>query len=196
MQGYYDQMLTHRLERHLCVISFLNGVSQAVGRALAAFTGMPLTVLDDAVAHRLGASFHQVFPTMGLSGWREQEASALERALKAAPPGILVLGEGALSNPRSRALVLGTAHLLHLQQSLEQVRRLLTSGLNMRSLTLQAEASAIPGDESERLEALYGIRLSEYAGASMAMEVGEPTFRRAARELITRLEERGALLRV
>ena len=30
MQDYYDQTLTHRLERHLCVISFLNGVSQTV----------------------------------------------------------------------------------------------------------------------------------------------------------------------
>lgn len=196
MQGYYDQTSTHRLERHLCVISLLNGVSQAVGRALAAFTGMSLTILDDVVAHRLGASFHQVFPSIGLSGWREYEASELERALKATPPGILVLGEGALSNPRSRNLVMENAHLLHLQQSLEQVRQLLTTGLNMRSLTLQAEVSAIPGDESERLEALYGIRRDEYRAASVVMAVSGPTFQRTARELIALLEERGALVRV
>jgi shikimate kinase len=196
MEGYYDQTLTHRLERPLCMISFLNGVSQTVGRALAAYTGMPLTILDDAVAHRLGASFHQVFPTIGLGGWREQEASELERALKATPPGILVLGEGALTNPRSRAMVVDSASLLHLRQSLEEIRRLLVSGLNMRSLTLQAEASVIPGDERERLDALYDIRVSEYSVASVAVEVGGSTFRRTARELIALLEERGTLLRV
>ena len=66
----------------------------------------------------------------------------------------------------------------------------------MRSLTLQTEASAIPGNEQERLEALYGIRLSEYDVASTEVEVSGPTFRRTARQLIELLEERGALLRV
>lgn len=193
VSGYYDYDATHSLRRPLALVSFLNTTSRAVGSRLAALTGVPLTILDEAVEHRLGSSARAVLSEAGLGAWREVEAIELARALAARPFGIIVLGEGSLSSPRSRRLATASSDLIHLHETLERARERLGPSANL--VTLIAEAEGIPGSDEEAIAALFGLRESEYVSAALRFEIAGRSSNTAARALIDRLEEEGILAR-
>lgn len=196
MDSYYDSVATHRLGRPVSLVSFLNPLSQAVGRSLAALTGVSLVILDEAVEHRLGASTHEIVPGVGLAGWRVAEAEALGRALASEPWSFLVLGEGALTEPRSRDLVQRLSYLVYLKQDLEAIHRRVGSASSAKLFTLLTEASAIPGTPEESLEALFGLRGTEYRSAGFSVDAGDRAPRRIAVEIADRLEGEGMLEKV
>jgi shikimate kinase len=193
MNPYYDAVATHRLRRPVSLVSFLNPLSQAVGRSLSALTGVSLVIVDEAVEHRLGASTHEIVPGAGLAAWRLAEAQTLARALASEPSCILVLGEGALTEPRSRELVSKSSLLVYLKQDLEAVRRRVESATSAKLFTLLTEAASIPGTPEEKLEALFGLRGSEYGGAGVAIDVGNRGPRHLAAEIAETLTDEGTL---
>jgi shikimate kinase len=193
MDAYYDSVATHRLGRPVSLVSFLNPLSQAVGRSLSALTGVSLVILDEAVEHRLGASTHEIVPGVGLAAWRLAEAEALGRALASEPWSLLVLGEGALTEPRSRELVRNQSFLVYLKQDLEAIQRRVASASSAKLFTLLTEAASIPGTPEEKLEALFGLRGSEYASAGFSVDAGDRAPRRLAAEIAERLEGEGML---
>jgi shikimate kinase len=192
--GYYDSGPTHRLTRHVSLVSVLNSLSRAVGASLAALTGAGLVILDEAVEHREGSSVHELVLARGLARFRETESRELRRAVASSPPAILVLGEGALGTRANRKTVVGETHLVHLRPSSRQLGRALEKG-GSRNVTLIAEAIAVPGDGvAERLRAIVGLRESEYDGASLVVEVNEGGAHRLAAELVSRLERDGTIV--
>jgi shikimate kinase len=196
VDGYYDTAATHTLDRNLCVIGFLNRVSRAVGTSLSSFIGASCSILDEIVEHRLGAATHEILASSDIEGFRDAEARELRRLIVQAPTGVVVLGEGSLSEPSMRALVRKHAHLMWIRQSLEEIERLLSKGREMWGRTLVAELAAVPGcDGEEKLEALYAMRASEHRSASLTLPVTGSDYRGAARSAIELLESRGVLAR-
>jgi shikimate kinase len=192
--GYYDSGPTHRLARHVSLVSVLNPLSRAVGVSLAALTGAGLVILDEAVEHREGSSVHEIVLAMGLARFREVESMELRRAVSSSPPAILVLGEGALSTRSSRKAISRETHLVHLRPSSHKLGRVVDKAGN-RNVTLLAEAISIPGDGlGERLRAIVGLRESEYAGARLVVEAEEGGSHRLATEIVSRLERDGAIV--
>lgn len=192
--SYYGTGPTHRLARHVSLVSVMNSLSRSVGKSLAALTGAGLVILDEAVEHREGTSVQELVLARGLAWFRQVETLELERAVVASPPTILVLGEGVLSTRANRELVARETHLVHLRPSSRQLGRALEKGGN-RNITLLAEASSIPGEGAgERLRAIVGLRESEYDGARLIVEVEEGGSHRLASELVARLERDGAFV--
>lgn len=196
MDAYYDSVATHRLRRAVCLISFRNPLSQAVGRAVAALTGLSLVIVDEALEHRFGASAHEIVPDAGLDGWRRAEAREIERALDAEPRCLLVLGEGALTDRLSRELVVERSVLVYLREDLGEIQRGLETVRSPKHVTLFTEAASIPGEPADQLEALLGLRTTEYCGAALAIDAGGRPPRRIAREVAEKLETEGVLERL
>lgn len=193
MQGYYDYGATHRLSRHLCLVSLLNSWSRAVGARLSALTGTGLAILEESIEHREGRSVGELVRYEGIPRFREMESKELGLAVSSSPPGILVLGEGALSHPGSRTLVERRAHLVHLRPSRREMRRELEAG-GARNVTFLLEAASIPGSEpQERIDALIGIRESEYRGATVVFDLHEEPTHLLVADLVERLLRVGML---
>jgi shikimate kinase len=192
--GYYDSGPTHRLTRHVSLVSVLSSLSREVGVSLAALTGAGLLILDEAVEHREGSSVHELVLARGLARFRETESRELRRAVASSPPAIIVLGEGALSTRANRKMIARETHLVHLRPSSRKLGRALEKG-GSRNVTLIAEAIAVPGEGvAERLRAIVGLRESEYDGASLVIEVSDSGSHRVAADLVSRLERDGAFV--
>ena len=128
--GYYDPHPTlDRLEELGRVVDggFMGGDVQRVGHALAARTGLPIHDIDRLIEQRAGMSRAQLVLERGTPARRAHEARLIESALRATPPGIIALGDGALLDADSRARVVDGTHLVYIERPLsvhlEAIRR-------------------------------------------------------------------------
>lgn len=122
MLDYYDYGPRVVLERSLGLVGFMGAGTAQVGNALAAKLGLPLRIVDRQVEHEAGMSLAALQLTHGIAARRAREHDALARSVREAPPGILVLGDGALLDPRNRRLVQTAVQLVYLQRPLPVLR--------------------------------------------------------------------------
>jgi shikimate kinase len=116
--GYYDHHPTLNLREPLALIGFMGAGVQRIGHGLAARTGLPIHDIDRLIEQRAGMSRARLVIEHGTLARRAHEAALIEAALRARPPGILVLGDGALLDPVTRKAVAERAHLVHVDRPL------------------------------------------------------------------------------
>ena len=121
MSNYYEPGPLVLLQRPVVLIGFPGVDQHGLGRDLAALSGLPLIEVDRWVEHAAGQSLVGLVQTQGLEAVRQLEDRFLAQALAARPPGIVVLGDGALLKEANLRQVLAKATLVYLKLSLASI---------------------------------------------------------------------------
>ncbi len=187
MRGYYDSHPTHHLDRPLVLVSFVNHMTRTVAHNLAATTGLPLSLLDERVEHRLGASAHKIVDDRGLAVWRDVEKRELGRELRSKPPPISALGEGVINDPENLNLILDTSELVYLRLPLNEACEWASRQPANHSATLWAEVKAMGGVPEESMQALFESRHFAYGLAHLTLDVSGRTLVETTNKLLNRL---------
>jgi shikimate kinase len=105
--------------RRIVLTGFMAAGKTTVGRMLAQQLDWPFYDVDEEIESATGLSVPEIFRLHGEPHFRELEHSTI-RQLLSREPLILALGGGAIEDPRTRALLLGSPsiHLVNLEASL------------------------------------------------------------------------------
>ena len=120
LSNYYEHGPLVLLQRPVVLIGFLGVDQHGLGRDLAALSGLPLVEVDRWIEHEAGQSLVSLVQTQGIEALRQLEDRFLAQALTSRPPGIVVLGDGALIKEANLQQVLDKATLVYLKLSLAQ----------------------------------------------------------------------------
>jgi shikimate kinase len=187
MEGYYDYHATHRLERPLALVGFVNRVTRAVAHCLSATTGLPLGIVDELVEHHAGASVYQLLEKHGLGALRDAEERELSKLLRADAPMIVALGEGALVRPDSLNALLTQTDLVYLYLPSETACRQAVQQSIRQRASLWAELGTREGDDLEGLRAIFERRRFLYELAQTRIDVSDQSVAATAALLRERL---------
>jgi shikimate kinase len=187
MRGYYESHPTHHLERPLVLVSFVNRMTRTVAHNLAATTGLPLSLLDELVEHRVGASAHEIVGDQGLAVWRDVEKRELGRELRSKPPPILALGEGGMDDPESLSLILDSSELVYLHLPQNEACEWASRQSAGHSASLWAEVKALGGVPEESMRALFESRHFTYGLAHLTLDVSGRRLAETTNKLLNRL---------
>ena len=188
MSNYYDPGPLILLQRPVSLIGFPGVDQHGLGRDLAALSGLPLIEVDRWIEHEAGQSLGALVQTRGLAALRQLEDRFLDRALAARPPGVLVLGDGALLKEANCRRVVAETTLVYLklalasaywklrQQALEKARR-------PHPLLLQAP------ENMAQLKPLLAQRQAGFEQAHLTLDMDAMTSGAALRHLLDMLAQ-------
>jgi shikimate kinase len=187
MNGYYDAAPIVLMDKPLALIGPPGGQHHEVGYDLASLSGLPLVNLDQWVEHHAGQSLWQLIQAEGETAYRRLETELLPRALKAQPPSILILGDGALLNPANQRQLLISSTLVYF--------KLRPSTVYWR-LRQQAEAPQgkphplvpLPLENPDLIRPLLDARLPGYQQAHRSIDMEEKDVREAVQLLLKTLQ--------
>jgi shikimate kinase len=108
------------LHRRIVLTGFMAAGKTTVGRILAQRLDWPFRDVDTEIEASTGLSVPEIFRIHGEPHFRELEHATIRRLL-VADPLILALGGGAIEDPHTRALLLGSPsiHMVNLEASLD-----------------------------------------------------------------------------
>ena len=185
--GYYDYYPEHIPERPIVLTGFFGSDPDQVGAWLAGLTGLTLHDIPRQMEHSAGSSLLRL--ARDGTNTTALEQTLLERALTAAPPGVVVLGPDSLMTATARAAVADRGCLVVLTldriEAYWKLRRDLADQPR-RHLPWITQRPERPED----LSVLYRARAPGYAGADLSL----PAAGRAPRELATQVGQALALL--
>jgi shikimate kinase len=153
---------------------FITGMSGSgkttVGEQLAAALNVPFVDLDEKISRATGRRIPQIFAEEGESAFREREALALRRVVRASE-GVIALGAGALERDSNFELVHAYGKLVYLRAPIELLAERLCDS-KARPLL----AGVHTRDELEhRLLDMLARREPRYATAQTTIEITRET---------------------
>ena len=187
MNGYYDAAPTVLMDNPLALIGPPGGQHPEVGYDLASLSGLPLVNLDQWVEHHAGQSLWRLVQTEGEATYRRLETELLPKALNAKPPGILILGDGALLNSANQRQLLIASTLVYF--------KLRPSTVYWR-LRQQVEAQesrphpliSLPLENPDQIRPLLDVRIPGYHQAHRTIDMEEKDVREAVQLLLKTLQ--------
>ncbi len=186
LSNYYEHGPLVLLQRPVVLIGFFGVDQHSLGRDLAALSGLPLVEVDRWIEHAAGQSLVSLVQKQGLAALRQLEDRFLAQALAARPPGIVVLGDGALLKEANRQQVLAKATLVYLKLSLASTYwKLRHQALGSHPLLMQ------PPESTAELRPLLAERQSGFDQAHLTLNMDELTPEEARRHLLNKLSEWG-----
>lgn len=121
MDDYYGHHAIRVPKIPISLIGFMGSLTEVVGYTIARFSGVNFVDLNRAVEHHAGCSVAQLVLEQGEPAYRRVETECLDRALRAQPPGVIALGEGALLQDEVRERVVGHSALVYLHHEAEDL---------------------------------------------------------------------------
>lgn len=186
MSNYYEPGPLVLLQRPVVLIGFPGVDQHGLGRDLAALSGLPLIELDRWIEHAAGQSLVELVQTQGLEALRQLEDRFLFQALASRPPGVVVLGDGALLKEANLRQVLAKATLVYLKLSLASIYwKLRDQALGPHPLLLQ------PPESTAALRLLLAERQGGFDQAHVTLDMDEMTPTAALRHLLDKLPQWG-----
>ena len=186
LSNYYEHGPLVLLQRPIALIGFLGVDQHGLGRDLAALSGLPLIEVDRWIEHEAGQSLVALVQTQGIEALRQLEDRFLAQALATRPPGIIVLGDGALLKETNLRQVLDKATLVYLKLSLASTYwRLRQQAVRPHPLLLQ------PPENTEELRPLLAERQGGFDQAHVTLDMDEMTPEAALRHLLDKLSQWG-----
>ena len=186
LSNYYEPGPLVLLQRPVALIGFLGVDQHGLGRDLAALSGLPLIEVDRWIEHEAGQSLVALVQTQGIEALRQLEDRFLAQALAARPPGIVVLGDGALLKGANLRQVLAEATLVYLKLSLASTYwKLRHQSLGAHPLLLQ------PPESTAQLRPLLAERQGGFDQAHVTLDMDEMTPEAALRHLLDKLPQWG-----
>jgi len=110
---------------HLYLVGYRGSGKTTVGRILADRLSLPFVDTDKEVEQRTGRTIPELFESLGESGFRELETSAI-RSVSVRESSVISLGGGAILRPENREILKGTGFTVWLQATAEQLAARLT----------------------------------------------------------------------
>ena len=186
MSNYYEHGPLVLLQRPVVLIGFLGVDQHGLGRDLVALSGLPLIEVDRWIEHEAGQSLVALVQTRGIEALRQLEDRFLAQALAARPPGIVVLGDGALIKETNLRQVLDKATLVYLKLSLASTYwKLRHQTVGPHPLLLQ------PPESTAELRPLLAERQGGFDQAHVTLDMDEMTPEAALRHLLDKLPQWG-----
>ena len=186
LSNYYEYGPLVLLQRPVALIGFLGVDQHGLGRDLAALSGLPLVEVDRWIEHAAGQSLVALVQTQGIEALRQLEDRFLAQALTTRPPGIIVLGDGALLKEANLRQVLDKATLVYLKLSLASTYwKLRHQAVGTHPLLLQ------PPESTGELRPLLAERQGGFDQAHVTLDMDEMTPEVALRLLLERLPQWG-----
>lgn len=183
---YYEPVPLVLLQRPVALIGFPGVDQHGLGRDLAALSGLPLIEVDRWIEHAAGQSLVSLVQTQGIEALHQLEDRFLAQALTARPPGIVVLGDGALLKEANLRQVLAKATLVYLKLSLASAYwKLRHQALGPHPLLLQ------PPDSAAQLRPLWAERQGGFDQAHVTLDMDAMTPEAALRHLLDKLPQWG-----
>lgn len=179
--GYYDPHPTVVIAQPVALIGFFGAETELIGRLLTSVSGLRFAVLDLLVEHTAGMSRATFIRQRGEAAWRAAEAEALGRALADRPPGVLVLGDGALLDRRSLHRVREETTLVYIHRPMEVVEARVRASRRDRP-----ELDGVR--DAADLRAMLRERAAGYAAAALRVDAGDRAALPVAREVAQKLE--------
>ncbi len=184
MSNYYEHGPLVLLQRPVALIGFLGVDQHGLGRDLAALSGLPLIEVDRWIEHEAGQSLVALVQTQGIEALRQLEDRFLAQALTTRPPGIIVLGDGALLKEANLRQVLAKATLVYLKLSLASTYwKLRHQAVGLHPLLLQ------PPESTGELRPLLAERQGGFDQAHVTLDMDEMTPEAALRHLLDKLSQ-------
>ena len=190
MSNYYEPGPLVLLQRPVAFIGFLGVDQHGLGRDLAALSGLPLIEVDRWIEHEAGQSLVSLVQTRGIEALRQLEDRFLAQALTTRPPGIIVLGDGALIKGGNLQQVLDKATLVYLKLSLASTywklrHQTVEAARRPHPLLLQSPAS------TAQLRPLLAERQGGFDQAHVTLDMDEMPPEAALRHLLDKLPQWG-----
>ena len=186
MSNYYEHGPLVLLQRPVALIGFLGVDQHGLGRDLAALSGLPLIEVDRWIEHAAGQSLVPLVQTQGIGALRQLEDRFLSQALATRPPGIVVLGDGALIKEANLRQVLDKATLVYLKLSLASTYwKLRHQAVRPHPLLLR------PPESTAELRPLLAERQGGFDQAHVTLDMDETTPEAALRHLLDKLSQWG-----
>ena len=186
LSNYYEHGPLVLLQRPVVLIGFLGVDQHGLGRDLAALSGLPLIEVDRWIEHEAGQSLVSLVQTQDIEALRQLEDRFLAQALVTRPPGIIVLGDGALLKETNLRQVLDKATLVYLKLSLASTYwKLRHQAVGSHPLLLQ------PPESTAELRPLLAERQGGFDQAHVTLDMDETTPEAALRLLLDKLSQWG-----
>ena len=186
LSNYYEHGPLVLLQRPIALIGFLGVDQHGLGRDLAALSGLPLIEVDRWIEHEAGQSLVALVLAQGIEALRQLEDRFLAQALVTRPPGIIVLGDGALLKETNLRQVLDKATLVYLKLSLASTYwKLRHQAGGSHPLLLQ------PPESTAELRPLLAERQGGFDQAHVTLDMDEMTPEAALRHLLDKLSQWG-----
>ena len=161
VNGYYDYHPQVQLRCPLALVGLTTEPAQKLGHWLASTEGLPLIELDRRIEHAAGCSIWALVGLDGEARYRELEHTALETAVHASPPGVIVCGDGVALSAENRALLSAYTHWVGLSaslpsvvRSLQQVMRAATGFWHPTRREVLMNPTQVSGYRDARIEAM------------------------------------------
>ena len=188
LSNYYEYGPLVLLQRPVVLIGSLGVDQHGLGRDLAALSGLPLIEVDRWIEHEAGQSLVSLVQTQGIEALRQLEDRFLAQALTTRPPGIVVLGDGALIKEANLRQVLDKATLVYLKLSLASTYwKLRHQAVGSHPLLLQ------PPESTDELRPLLAERQGGFDQAHVTLDMDEMTPEAALRHLLDKLSQWGTV---
>jgi shikimate kinase len=171
LDPYYDHHPTHRLERPLALTGFFGAGVVEVAASLSQRTGLPVIDLDRWIEHDRGCGLSALVLREGEASLRDAERRLLRRAVAARPASILALGDGALMDPESLALVLRETDLVYLREDISALHGRLVAELDRGRTSLYPFVFWTPAEPEDLVPTFEARRLS-YEAAEDVIDLG------------------------
>jgi shikimate kinase len=151
--------------RPVALCGFMGSGKTTVGRRVADALGWTFSDCDELVETRLGRTISDLFAAGEESAFRREEAAVIADLVLTRPPGVLSLGGGALEDPKTRALVLGSTAAVHLDRPLEAI---------LASLgRLRASRPLLAGRTDREIAELYSRRIAAFKQCPIRIAIGD-----------------------
>lgn len=121
MEDYYGYHPTRLLHRPIALTGFMGCPLDQIGSIVTNLSGLPLHDIDRGVEHSAGCSTAQLVLEQGECAYRTLEAEVVAKALRSQPPGVLVLGDGALLRDSTMAAIESNSVLVYVHHELREL---------------------------------------------------------------------------
>lgn len=189
MDGYYDPIVSHFLEKPLCLCGFWGARIPEIAVHVSSYTGIPLADLERKIEHSLGESLSFVAKKGREKELVSTEYRCLEHLLDSRPYPVVALRPETLMNPKAARLIQNKMRLIYIScdmfQLFPKVLELISRPERSRLLNFQ---DANPEDMAS-LDELFRRLETNYVRADTTLKGDQKSTRQVAHEILLLLED-------
>jgi shikimate kinase len=172
-------------ELRLALVGLPGSGKSTVGRQLARRLGLPFRDSDHEIESRIGCTIREFFEREGEPAFRDIEEEVI-RELTGGEAGVLATGGGAVLREANRQRLHGSAHVIYLRATADDLYRRLRQDTQRPLLQVD--------DPLQRLRDLYEQRDPLYREtAHYTIEIGRPSVSTLVNMVMMQLELGGVL---
>lgn len=187
MSDYYDPHPRIRLEKPIVLAGQIGCAAPAVGRNIAAQTGISFTEIDRLIEHEAGRSLARIAVEDSIDRLAAWADSTLFRIAGETPFGLIIL-DRAWPSMATRDTLRRRTHFVYLQRSIDFLRQAFAEELQRTGDWILRGRPGSAGDEIG-LPELHARREPILCDAEIVLEAGDLHAHRIASMLLESLEQ-------